>query len=139
MQYPRFFLLWIGMIFLCMGCVHGFTFFNKLPPPKKPPKISYISTAENIDREPPLLPPPEPALKRFINRNLFEIIGVASLLLLLFVKRRFDNMKRRDKKAIPLDDTDIALIGLAARTLGTLMRRLEAKLKPKIIPLPRGN
>ena len=82
-RYHRFFLLWIGMIFVYTRCVNDFIFFRKLPPPKKPPEISYSSTAENIDRELPLLPPPEPTLKRFIDRNLFEIIGVASLLLFL--------------------------------------------------------
>ena len=117
------------MLFLYKGYIHDFIFFRKLPPPKVPPEISYSSTAESIDQEPPLLPLPEPALKRFIDRNLLEIIGVATLLFLLFVSRSLDKMKRRDKKAIPLDDTDIALIVLAARTLGTR----------KKIPFPRGD
>ena len=138
MRYPCFFLLLIGMIFLSTECARDFDFFNKLPPPKKPPKISSITTAESSDQQFPLTHFPEPFLKRFIDQNLLAILGIAALLFLLFIDLRLHNMKKRKRRAIPLDETDVALLGLAARTLGTLMRRIEAKIKPKIIPFPRG-
>jgi hypothetical protein len=51
---------------------------------------------------------------------------------------RLHQTSLRRRKHLKLDNEDLALLGLAARTLGTLMRRLEAKIKPKIIPFPQG-
>ena len=129
--------VFIGISILFATCSHKLDLKgSKQKPPKSPiiPAVAVLDEPGQPISEIPIHR--ESSQEEPDNYNLLAIMGVVSLLLIWFLYHQLQTRGRR-KKGISLDETDMAMLGLAADTLSNLWRRLHEKSTAKIISFHR--
>ena len=123
-------ILIVSALLCSQGCLFETSLKNKIIKAIEQPFISTKSEKTIQDNNPE---------SQFLSRELLPLIyqyriEILLILVLLLLLIRYQRRKR--KKNISLDESDIALIGVASDALKDLQYRLKKKTKAQVLPLP---